>query len=289
MSITAVPTDRTDVCEDPKSPLFIIEPGRHALALDLAELWRYRDLLYFLTRRDIAVRYKQTVLGLLWAVLQPFLSMVVFTVFLGTLAGVPSDGIPYPVFSYLGLLPWTYFASALARSSGSLVASANLLTKVYFPRIILPLSGVLSALVDFAVAFVVLIFIMAWYGIPFGWSVLALVPLVALTALAALGAGLGLAALNVRYRDVQHAVPFFIQIWMYATPVVYPASLVPEKWRLVFALNPMTGIIESYRAATLGRPVDWQALAVAAGVIVLLSILGVWQFRRVERTFADVV
>lgn len=290
MSTTALETNpipQADERED--GALVVIEPRRGWSPVDFRELWHYRDLLYFLTWRDISVRYKQTALGLLWAVLQPFLTMVVFTVFLGTFARMPSDGIPYPVFSYLGLLPWTYFASALTRSGGSLVASSNLLTKVYFPRLIIPLSATLSALADFLIAFVVLIGLMAWYGIAPGWGVLWLPPLAALTALAALSVGMWLSALNVQYRDVQHAFPFLIQIWMYATPVVYPASLVPEKWRLLFALNPMSGIIEAYRAAVLGRPVQVGALGVAAIVVLVVGALGTLQFRHMERSFADVV
>lgn len=275
--------------EPGEQPLLVIEP-RHGIArVDLRELWHYRDLLYFLTRREISIRYKQTLLGFLWAVIQPLMTMVVFTVFLGRLAKVPSDGIPYPVFSYLGLLPWTYFANAVTRSGTSLVTNANLLSKVYFPRILIPLSGVLSAMVDFAIAFVVLIALMLWYGIMPSWQTLWLVPLTLLTALAAVGVGMWLAALNVKYRDVQHAIPFVMQVWMYATPVVYPASVVPEKWRTLFALNPLAGIIEAYRAATLGRQIPWQLLAVSAATTLVGVAIGSWQFRRMERVFADVV
>jgi lipopolysaccharide transport system permease protein len=255
----------------------------------LRELWHYRDLLYFLTKREISIRYKQSLLGIAWAVLQPLLTMLVFTVFLGRLAKVPSDGVPYPVFSYLGLLPWTYFSNAVSRAGTSLVSNANLLSKVYVPRVLIPLSGVLSALLDFACAFVVLVALMAWYGLAPTWSWLLLAPLVALTALLAQGVGMGLAALNVQYRDVQHAVPFLLQLWMFATPVVYPASLVPAEWRLLFAANPMTGVIEAYRAAALGRPVDFAALGVSLAVAVVLGVLGWWRFRTMERVFADVV
>lgn len=267
----------------------VIEPSRGLAKIDFAELWHYRDLLYFLTRREISIRYKQTLLGLAWAVLQPFLSMVVFTIFLGRLAGVDSDGLPYPVFSYLGLLPWTYFANALTRSSVSLVGNANLLSKVYFPRLLIPLSSTLSALVDFGVAFVMLLGLMAWYGIAPSPSILLLVPLTLLTAFFATGVGMGLAALNVQYRDVQHAIPFLLQIWMFATPVVYPASQVPERWRLLFHLNPMAGIIEACRAAPIGRPVDYSALGVSLAVSLVLVAIGVWRFRRMEKVFADVV
>jgi lipopolysaccharide transport system permease protein len=269
--------------------VLVLEPSRRIGGVDLRELWRYRDLLYFLTWREVSVRYKQTVLGFAWAVLQPLLTMLVFTVFLGRLAKVPSDGIPYPIFSYLGLLPWMYFANALTRSSMSLVSNANLVSKVYFPRVLIPLSGTLSALVDFLIAFAVLGVLMAWYRIVPAPEALLLIPLTLLTALAAMGVGMWLAALNVQYRDVQHAIPFLVQVWMYATPVVYPASLVPEKWRVFFALNPLAGIIEAYRAAMLGRAVDWSLLGVSTVVIVLLLGFGAWRFARMERVFADIV
>jgi lipopolysaccharide transport system permease protein len=270
-------------------PWVVIDAAQGGSAENLGELWHYRDLLYFLTWRDIAVRYKQTALGVLWAILQPFLSMVVFTIFLGRLAGVPSDGVPYPIFSYLGLLPWMYFSGAVTRSGASVVGSAHLLTRVYFPRVLVPLSATLSALVDFAIAFAVLVGLMGWYGIRPAPSVVLLVPLAAMTAVAATGIGMWLAALNVRYRDVQYATPFLMQLWMFATPVVYPTSIVPERWRPLFALNPMTGIIEAYRAAVIGRPLDWSTLGVSALSAVVLGAVGVWQFQRMERTFADVV
>lgn len=270
-------------------PLYVLQPSRGAARLDLREIWHYRDLLYFLTWREVSIRYKQTVLGALWAILQPLATMLVFTIFLGRLARVPSDGVPYPVFSYLGLLPWTYFASAITRSSTSLVSNQNLLSKVYFPRILIPASGTLSALVDFLVAFAVLVVLMFAYGLPPAASSILILPLTILTAVTALGMGMFLAALNVRYRDVQHAAPFMIQLWMFATPVVYPASLVPERWRLVFALNPLTGIIEAYRAAALGRALDWSALALSTGVALALFALGLRQFQRLQRDFADII
>jgi lipopolysaccharide transport system permease protein len=272
-----------------QTPHVVIEPRHGYMPVDFRELWHYRDLLYFLTWREISIRYKQTLLGFAWAIIQPLMTMVVFTVFLGRLAKVPSDGIPYPVFSYLGLLPWTYFANAISRSGTSLVGNANLLSKVYFPRILIPLSGTLSALVDYAIAFVVLAGLMLWYGIVPAASSLLLLPLVLLTAVAATGVGMWLSALNVRYRDVQHAIPFLVQLWMYATPVVYPTSVVPEKWRTLFALNPMAGIIEAYRSSVLGRPVDWRVLATSTLAALVVTALGMWQFRRMERTFADIV
>ncbi|HET7457765.1 MAG TPA: ABC transporter permease [Gemmatimonadaceae bacterium] len=274
---------------DDAQPLLVIEPQHGFVRLDPRELWHYRDLLYFLTWREISLRYKQTVLGFAWAIIQPLMTMVVFTVFLGRLAKMPSDGIPYPIFSYLGLLPWTYFANGLTRSGTSLVSNSQLLSKVYFPRLLIPLSGVLSAVVDFVVALAVLIGLMFWYGIHPKASIVLLVPLTLLTAVAAMGVGMWLAALNVKYRDVTHAVPFLIQVWMYATPVVYPASVVPERWRPLFALNPLAGIIEAFRAATLGRPISWSLLGVSAVSTLVALLLGLWQFGRMERTFADVV
>ena len=288
-SVRNVPVQTDERSAAATSPLFVIQPTRGFAAVDLRELWHYRDLLYFLTWREISIRYKQTALGFAWAILQPLLTMVVFTVFLGRLARVPSDGIPYPVFSYLGLLPWTYFANAVTRSGMSLVANSNLLSKVYFPRILIPLSGTLSALVDFAVAFVLLLALMVIYNVPFVPSLLLVIPLTILTSIAALGVGMWLSALNVQYRDVQHAVPFLIQIWMFATPVVYPASLVPDRWRLLLSLNPMAGIIEAYRAAALGRPLPWASLGVSTLAVLLFATLGGWMFRRMERHFADIV
>ena len=273
----------------PSEPLIVLEPRQSSTATSFEEMWRYRDLLYFLTWREISLRYKQTLLGVLWAVIQPVMTMVVFTVFLGRLAKVPSDGIPYPVFTYLGLLPWLYFSNAVSRSAASLVNNSHLLSKVYFPRVLIPLGATLSALVDFAISFVVLVALMLWYGIVPAASTLLLIPLAVITALASLGVGMGLSALNVRYRDVTHALPFLIQIWMYATPVVYPTSLVPARWRVVFALNPLTGIIDAYRSAALGRPLDWKTLGVSTGVVLVLLSLGIRSFNRMEREFADIV
>jgi lipopolysaccharide transport system permease protein len=273
---------------DTAAPFVVIEAGQKS-RFDLAEIWRYRDLLYFLTRREVTIRYKQTVLGIAWAILQPLLSTVIFTLFLGRLARVPSDGIPYPVFVYLGLLPWTFFAGAVTRGGASLVANANLLSKVYFPRLLVPLSATLAALVDTGFAVAMLLGIMALYGTPPGWGILALVPLLGLVAVAASGAGLWLAALNVRYRDVQHAVPFLVQLWMFASPVVYPASKVPERFRLLYSLNPMAGLVEASRALPLGRPVDGLALAISTTVTFALFGWGLWRFRRMEKSFADVI
>ncbi|HVN31931.1 MAG TPA: ABC transporter permease [Thermoanaerobaculaceae bacterium] len=273
----------------PGEYLLVLEPRRAWAPVDLAEIWRYRDLLYFLTKREISIRYKQTALGVAWAFLQPFLTMIVFTVFLGHYGKMDSQGLPYPVFCYLGLLPWTYFANALTRASSSLVGNANLLTKVYFPRLLVPLSATLSALVDFAIAAVLLVGLMLFYGVPAAWSAVLLLPLTVATALIATGVGMWLAALNVRYRDVQHAIPFVVQIWMFLSPVVYPARIASPRIQALLTLNPMTGLIGAYRSAALGWPIDWRALSAAGIITVVASAFGLWQFRRMERSFADVV
>lgn len=270
-------------------PTFVIRPTRGFVSIDTGELWHYRDLLYFLTWREISIRYKQTVLGFAWAIIQPLATTLVFTVFLGRMARVPSDNIPYPVFAYLGLLPWMYFANAVTRSGTSLVTNSNLLSKVYFPRLLIPLSGTLSALVDFVIAFAILLVLMLVYHVPITLSLLWVAPLMVLTAFAALGVGMWLSALNVQYRDVQHAVPFLMQLWMFATPVVYPVSGIPEKWRLLLALNPLTGIIQAYRDSALNRPLDWRSLGISMAVVAVAMVFGTWQFRRMERRFADIV
>jgi lipopolysaccharide transport system permease protein len=270
--------------------LTIIEPKSGWIPVDLGEIWNYRELLYFLTMRDIKVRYKQTVLGGLWAVIQPAFTMVVFTLFFGRLAKMPSDGIPYPIFVYAGLLPWTYFANAVAASGNSLVGSANLITKVYFPRIMVPASASLAGLLDFAVAVLVLAVLMVYYRIVPGASILLFPFLVALTFLCAVGVGLWLSALNVQYRDIRYAIPFLIQIWMFLSPVIYPVSLVKDKYQWLLALNPMGGVIHAYRASLLGhRPIDWSLLGLSALIILVLFLGGLGYFKRMERTFADVV
>jgi lipopolysaccharide transport system permease protein len=268
----------------------VIAPSRGMISLDLKELWTYRELLYFLTWRDIKVRYKQTALGAAWAVIQPVMTMVIFTLVFGTLAKIPSDGLPYPVFTFVALLPWQLFAYALTSSSNSVVASQNLITKIYFPRLIIPLSSVLSGMVDFAIAFVVLIGLLAWYGIVPGLAIFTLPLFVVFATLAALAVGLWLSALNVEFRDVRHVIPFLVQVWMFATPIAYPASLVPERWRAVYAMNPMVGVVEGFRWALLGTGhLDRAALAVSFVMVVGLLITGAYYFRRVETTLADVV
>ncbi len=271
------------------TPMFI-RPASGWVPLNLAELWEYRELVYFLTWRDINVRYKQTVLGAAWAVIQPLGMMVVFTLFFGRLVGVPSDGLPYPIFAFSALLPWQLFSRALTDSSTSLVANGSLITKVYFPRVLIPLSAVLSSLVDFAVAFVLLLGMMVFYGIVPTLAV-ALLPLfILLSLITALAVGFWLSALNAQYRDVRYMLPFLTQFWLFATPVVYPASLVPEQWRLLYGLNPMTGVVEGFRWALLGGTgAPDTMLAVSATVVLAAFIGGLYYFNRVGETLADVV
>jgi len=271
-------------------PTIVIEPTRGWSALRLKDLIDYRDLLFFLAWRDVSVRYKQTVLGAAWAIIQPFFSMVVFSLFFGRLAKIPSDGVPYPIFSYAAMLPWQYFATAMTNSSNSLVGSANLITKVYFPRLVIPLASVLPGLVDFVIAFVVLLGMMAFYGIAPTWNVVWLPFLLLLALITALGTGLWLSALNVEYRDIRYAVPFLIQFWMFASPVTYPSSIIPEQWRALYGINPMAGVIEGFRWALLGTETGPGAMtAVSAVAALLLLVSGAVYFRRMEKTFADIV
>ena len=267
-----------------------IDPPSAWPAIGLRELWEYRELLYFLTWRDIKVRYKQTVLGAAWAVIQPLFMMLVFSLFFGKLAGVPSDGIPYPVFAFCGLLPWQLFANSLTQASNSLVGSQNLITKVYFPRLVVPISAVLGGVVDFAIAFVLLLAMMFYYGIVPGWQIVVLPGLVLLVVLASLGVGLWLSALNVQYRDVRYTISFLVQFWLFATPVAYPSSIVPEKWRVLYALNPMVGVVDGFRWALLGKPESpGVPLLISMIVVFLLLIGGLYYFRRMEQQFADIV
>jgi len=267
-----------------------IEPSRGWVSIELSELWTYRELLYFLIWRDVKVRYKQTVIGIGWAILQPLLTMVIFTMIFGNFAKIPSDGLPYPVFAFTALLPWNLFAGALNRCTLSLVGSANLITKVYFPRLIVPVSAIISGIIDFAIAFVFLLGLMLWFHIVPTWGAIALPIFLLLTLITALAVGLWLSALDVRYRDVGHAIPFLIQIWMFLSPVAYPLSVVPEKWRLLYSLNPMVGVIEGFRWALLGKESpDFMVIAVSTAVVVALLLSGLVSFPRLERTFADVV
>lgn len=267
----------------------VIEPRRAALAINWRDLWQYRDLLYILTVRDIKVRYKQTVLGILWAVIQPLFMMIVFTLFFGRLAGMPSDGIPYPVFAYAGLLPWIFFSNAVNTSGNSLVGNSSLITKVYFPRMIIPIAAVGAGLVDFLIACGLLVLLMFYYGISVSASILMLPVLTLFTILMAIGIGMWMSALNVKYRDIRYALPFLIQLWMFATPIIYPSSLVPERWRWLFILNPLAGIIEGYRSAIFGTPFDLIGLGVSAIIILVVLIYSAYTFRQMERGFADIV
>jgi lipopolysaccharide transport system permease protein len=271
------------------APTRIIRPSRGWGRLDLGQLWRYRDLIRFLTFRDIQLRYRQTVLGVAWAVIQPVATMLVFSLFFGRLGKIPSDGVPYPLFVFCALLPWQLFAFSLSEASNSMVANQSLVTKVYFPRLVIPLSAVLAGLVDFCVSFVLLLGMMAWYGVYPGPGMLVLPALVALAVVTALGVGLWLSALNVQYRDVRYTLPFLTQFWLFATPIAYPASLLPEKWRPLLGLNPMAGVVEGFRWALLGTgripTLFW--VSVAASLVVLWT--GVRYFNHMERRFADVV
>jgi lipopolysaccharide transport system permease protein len=276
------------VAQEP--PLLRIHPGQSTVASRLREVWANKELLYFLTRRDIQVRYKQTALGATWAVLQPVLTMAVFSIFLGGLAKVPSDGIPYPVFVFCGLVPWQLFAYALGGSANSLVANERLVSKVYFPRLTLPMSAVLAGLVDFAIALASLFVLMALYGLRPTWAILTL-PLFTLLAVAtAIAVGLGLSALSVRYRDVRHALPFLTQFWLCATPIAYPSSLLPERFRPLYGLNPMAGVVEGFRWALLGQGNPPGALILVSTSVVILGLaLSLLYFVRVERSFADII
>jgi lipopolysaccharide transport system permease protein len=269
-------------------PVVFLRPSGRFTRLNLRDLWEYRDLLYFLVWRDIKVRYKQTALGAAWAILQPVLTMVAFSIFFGRLAKVPSDGIPYPVFVYAALLPWTLFAYSMTEASNSLVGSQNLITKVYFPRLVIPLAAVLGGLVDFAISFAVLILLMIFYGIRPTLAILTIPLFILLVVATALGVGLWLAALNVRYRDVRYTIPFLTQFWLYLTPVAYPSSLISARWRTLYGLNPMAGVVEGFRWALLGKKeAPGPMLAVSAVVVVALLIGGLYYFRRLESTFAD--
>lgn len=271
-------------------PFSIYEPTHGWLSLHLGELWRYRELLYFLTWRDIKIRYKQTALGVAWAVLQPLITMVIFSVIFGQLAKLPSDGIPYPVFSYAALLPWGLFSGALQRAGTSLVTNSNLITKVYFPRLVIPISAVAAGLVDFVISFIVLLGLMLFYKIMPTWMILAIPLFVLLAVLTALAVSLWLSALNVQYRDVQYMIPFLIQAWMYASPVAYSAGLIPTgPWRIIYGLNPLAGVIQGFRWALLGGNPPDELMVVSVVMVILLLVSGLFYFRRMEKTFADVV
>lgn len=267
-----------------------IEPSKGWVALQLKELWAYRELLYFLIWRDVKVRYKQTALGAAWAIIQPVFTMFVFSLFFGRLGKIPSDGIPYPIFSYAALVPWTFFAQGLGQASNSLVGSANLIKKVYFPRLSVPIASVISGIIDFSIAFIVLLVMMLYYGIVPGIKVIWLPALLLLTLITSLGVSLWLSALNVHFRDVRHIIPFLTQLWLFATPIAYPSSLLSEPWRTLYSINPMVGVVEGFRWALLGAetvPGPMVIVSFLAALTILVS--GLFYFRRLEKTFADVV
>ena len=268
----------------------MLEPPRGWLNLRLRELWEFRELLFFLIWRDIKVRYKQTVLGATWAVLQPLMTMIVFSIIFGKLGKLPSNGIPYPVFTFAALLPWQLFSRALSDASISLIGNQNMVTKIYFPRIFLPSASVLGGLLDFGISFIILLILMFFYDIPVTWAILTVPLFLALCLLTALAVGLWLSALNVRFRDVKYITPFLLQFWMYASPVAYSSSLIPEQWRVLYGLNPMAGVVEGFRWALLGQPISVGSfLPISILAVALLFISSLIYFQRMELTFADVV
>jgi lipopolysaccharide transport system permease protein len=271
-------------------PVLVIGPTGRLPRIDLRELWAYRGLFWFLVWRDVKVRYAQTALGAAWAILQPLLTMAIFTIVFGRLAKIPSGGVPYSLFSLAGLVPWTFFATALTGASGSLVTSTNLITKVYFPRLAIPIAPALAALADLAIAFVLLLTAMAWYGVaPSAWAIVLVPVLVLAMLLVVVGVGCWLAALNIQYRDVKYVVPFLLQVWLYASPVVYPASMVPARYRAAYALNPLVGVIEGLRASLLRTaPVPWGTIGISLAAAALVCAGGVLYFRSTEPRFADV-
>lgn len=273
-----------------KKPSVVVQSRQRLLQLDLGELWRYRELLYFMAWRDIIVRYKQTAIGASWAVIQPLINMIIFTLIFGILAKIPSDGVPYPVFAYAGLLPWTFFSQVLTRGGNSVVGSSNLITKIYFPRLLLPLAATAAPAVDFLLSFLMLLALMAWFHVAPTWGLLALPLFMGLAFMTAMAMTLWLSSLNVRYRDVSYIIPFLSQVWMYASPVVYPVSVVPQKWRLLYSLNPMAGVIEGFRWALLGKgSPDFTMIAISSSVVLALLLGGIVYFKRMEQTFADVI
>ena len=272
-----------------KSSVKIIRPVDGWLPIDLKELWEYRELVYTFAMRDIKVRYKQTALGAAWAVIQPFMMMVVFTIFFGKLAKIHSEGIPYPLFSYAALLPWTLFSEGITRSTNSMITNASIMTKVYFPRLVMPISGILSPLIDFMIAFVILIAMMLYYGFVPTINIIWLPVFILLALMTSLGVGLWLSAFNVQYRDFQYTLPFLIQLWLFASPVVYPSTLLPESYRWIYGLNPMAGVIEGFRWALLGTNPPSTMIAFSFMIVMVILISGAYYFKRMEKTYADVV
>ncbi len=302
--LTPSPSDTSHLTPDAPSPLtpdtchltpnpphrIVIEPQKGWISLNLLEVWRYRDLLTMLVWRDFSCRYRQSVLGAGWAIVRPVLSVLVFTVIFGRIAKLPSDGIPYPLFSFAAMMPWLYFSTALANATNSVVGGQGLLTKVYFPRLVLPLASICSGLGDLVIQFVLLIALMLWYGAAPTWSVL-LVPFFIFECMVvSLALGLWLTALNVKYRDINQLVPFVVQIWMYLTPIVYSSTMVPHRYRALYSLNPLVGVVDGFRWAMLGQTApDWSMLAISSTVVVILFVSGLYYFRRVEQTFADII
>ncbi|HEX8145369.1 MAG TPA: ABC transporter permease [Pyrinomonadaceae bacterium] len=273
----------------PEEPLITIKPSTAWVAIDFRDLWAYRELLYLLAWRELKARYKQTIMGVAWVIMQPLMTTIIFTLFFGKLAQVPSDGIPYPVFAYAGLLLWTFFASSVTNSSHSLIANAQLITKIYFPRMIIPGATIGGRLVDFLVAFLILVGMMIYYRVHVTWAILMLPAIIALITLLALGVGMWMAALNVKYRDVGVGLPALIQFWFFASPILYPLSFVPESWRRLYLLNPMVGIIEGFRAAVFGLDFNRPALAYSVVFTLVVLVFSAYAFRRMERSFADLV
>ena len=272
-----------------EAPLIVVEPAR-SFRLDIGSLWEYRELLYFLVWRDLKVRYKQTAIGAAWAIFQPLLTMLIFTVVFGTFVRIPSGAVPYPLLAYVALVPWTYFAQALTRTSGSLVGDSDLLTKVYFPRLIVPLRAVVAPLVDLGLTFLVLVGLMAWFRFAPGANVVMLPVFIVMAVATALGVGLWLSVLNVKYRDVAHTVPFLVQMWMYASPVVYPLAIVPQQWQGIYAINPLVTVIEGFRWSLLGTPPPGIAVvAKGSAAVILLLAAGFFYFKRTERSLADII
>lgn len=273
----------------PDEPLFVVEARKSGIHFPLKDWWAYRELLYFLIWRDVKIRYKQTLLGAAWAIIQPLLTMLIFTLIFSRVARIESNGIPYPIFAYAALLPWTFFSNAITTSGNSIVGSAHLITKVYFPRMIIPVASVCAGLVDLAVAFPMLVAMMFYYHTGITRNALLLPLLVLLTTLLAIAVGTWLSATNVKYRDVRFLIPFLVQIWMYLSPVAYPSSVIPARWRLLYSLNPVVGIIDGYRSALFGRSVDWQSLAISIVITLVLLAFASRQFRIMEKSFADIV
>jgi homopolymeric O-antigen transport system permease protein len=267
-----------------------VNDSRQSLSgFDIREIWACRDLLYFLTWRDIKVRYKQTAMGAAWAIIQPLFMMLIFAVFFGIFIGVPTDGMPFMLFFYCGLMPWMFFSSAVSTSSVSLVGSSNLITKVYFPRVIVPAAAVGALLVDLLITFAILIGLGLYYGMHTGWHLLLLPAFILMTVLLAFDFGVWLSALTVKYRDIRHALPFVLQIWMFLTPIVYPLSIVPEKWRWLMYLNPLTGIVEGIRSAFSGRSLNWTAVSSTSLIMMVMLVSSIYTFRRIEKSFADLI